>query len=422
MAGEVLLGRAAQDTLTLFVSDLPYVLSLPVTFLLSAILLAYFFGQESWRRLYARLFLFLANFALWMLGSSNFLEAALAEDRPLFLLFSGAMLYLLPVTANLVVAEVMEQPAKKKTLYVVCFYAVLFVLAFFAEIGGGQGFLYTRALYYISLPVSEGFVFVLLRASARGGNRYSRAMLLPLCTLTLLGLLDGANAFFHLTRLPVYIMPLGVLSFLYFILQLLRDQMLREKSLADDAAVLEYRAALAHEQASTDELTLCRNRAAFERELRQTILSVRQSGQPLTCLLLDVDHFKKFNDTYGHEAGDAVLRQFARTVRETLDKTKPFYRWGGEEFIVLTGLELDDAAVLAGEICQRVAGRVAYAEQPVTASIGVSIWHGALDTADRFFARADEALYRAKAAGRDTFRVEQPAALGQQDGKGGDKA
>mgnify|MGYP000087148118 FL=1 len=117
-----------------------------------------------------------------------------------------------------------------------------------------------------------------------------------------------------------------------------------------------------------------------------------------------------------YAAGDMILRGFARTVRAELDKKKSFYRWGGEEFVVLLpGCDLDAAAVVGNRLRRTVAAFLQYEKHPVTVSVGVSVCHGGYDTAQALFERADSALYAAKAAGRNCLRVESPqAAIGEE--------
>ena len=118
---------------------------------------------------------------------------------------------------------------------------------------------------------------------------------------------------------------------------------------------------------------------------------------------MDIDHFKHFNDTYGHEMGDIVLRNFAQCIREQLDEKRPLIRWGGEEFVVLCpGDGLSVAVEMANVLRHAVEKAVLCDKQQVTCSIGVSTWHHGLeDDGEKFFQRADDALYRAKENGRN---------------------
>ena len=383
------MGPAFEQVAEIFFYDLPYVFALPVSFLLLAILLVYVSRDTALRGIYCAIIQFLVTFMLWITMNSHIIHAALkdwAEWGWLALLF----LYLVPISANYVVYAALEQERRRGVFWVIGLYGLCFALATAGEALGWRGYGAMLTVYYGLLPPLEIYTFWQLWQSARQGNRRSRALLLPLVLLTVLGVFDGCNLAFGFTAVPTFFMPLGVFSFF--------------------VVVLQYQAALARERAELDVLTGCRNRMSFEMALREGITDVRQTGRPLACLMFDIDHFKRYNDTFGHEAGDMVLKEFSAVVRQMLDKTKPFFRWGGEEFVILcAGLDLDEAAVLGNTVRRSVAERVNICGQHVTVSVGVSIWHGAFDTAEHLFHRADEALYAAKDAGRNCLRVEEPA-------------
>lgn len=402
------MGPAFEQAAEIFVYDLPYVLALPVAFLLLAILLVYVSRKTVLRRVYIAIIQFLVVFMLWITVNSHIVRALLPAGVSWGAL-SAAFLYLIPISANSVVCEALEPERRRGMRWVVGVYAACFFLATAGELAGVEGYRACMMLYYGLLPPLETYAFWQLWQSMRQGNRRSRALLLPLTLLTVLGVFDGMNMAFHFTPVPTFIMPLGVFSFLFVVLQLQQEQLLREHLLEDQTVHLQYQAAIAKERAELDVLTGCRNRLSFEMALREVITEVRQTGRPLSFMMFDIDHFKRYNDTYGHEAGDEVLKSFSVVVRQMLDKKKPFFRWGGEEFIVLcAGLDLDEAAVLGNAIRRGVAERVVVSGQHVTVSIGVSIWRGAFDTAEHLFQRADDALYAAKHAGRNCLRVEVP--------------
>ncbi|MGN0938119.1 MAG: diguanylate cyclase domain-containing protein [Selenomonas sp.] len=403
------MGPAFEQVAEIFFYDLPYVFALPVSFLLLAILLVYVSRDTALRGIYCAIIQFLVTFMLWITMNSHIIHAVLkdwAEWGWLALLF----LYLVPISANYVVYAALEQERRRGVFWVIGLYGLCFALATAGEALGWRGYGAMLTVYYGLLPPLEIYTFWQLWQSARQGNRRSRALLLPLVLLTVLGVFDGCNLAFGFTAVPTFFMPLGVFSFFVVVLQLQQEQLLREHQLEDQTVHLQYQAALARERAELDVLTGCRNRMSFEMALREGITDVRQTGRPLACLMFDIDHFKRYNDTFGHEAGDMVLKEFSAVVRQMLDKTKPFFRWGGEEFVILcAGLDLDEAAVFGNMVRRSVAEHVNVSGQQVTVSVGVSIWHGAFDTAEHLFHRADEALYAAKDAGRNCLRVEEPA-------------
>ncbi len=167
--------------------------------------------------------------------------------------------------------------------------------------------------------------------------------------------------------------------------------------LADETAV-----ALVHDQllarlaalATTDSLTGLPNRRAWDDQLGQLLARARRTGEPLTVAMVDLDHFKAFNDTHGHVRGDALLATTARRFAAQLRDVDLLARWGGEEFaLALPGCRTDVAAASL----QRLRTQVSHGQ---TCSIGHATWDGT-ESAEQLLARADAALYDAKASGRD---------------------
>lgn len=143
-----------------------------------------------------------------------------------------------------------------------------------------------------------------------------------------------------------------------------------------------------------DELTGLPNRRAWSVELPRAIERARRDGIPLSVAMIDLDHFKRFNDDFGHPAGDKLLKVAALLWSAALRAVDQLARYGGEEFIVL--LPAADAAE-AAEVIERLRPATPAGQ---TFSAGIAEWDG-LETSDELIARADEALYEAKNAGRD---------------------
>ena len=161
------------------------------------------------------------------------------------------------------------------------------------------------------------------------------------------------------------------------------------------------------EMAITDGLTGLHNRRYLERHLATLVTQAAARGRPLSLLILDIDHFKTINDTYGHDAGDAVLREFSDRVRKAVRGIDLAARLGGEEFVVAMPDTDGTLGLLVGErIRQKIASEPFKAESGaaslrVTVSIGVSTLMSSSDTPQSMLKRADEALYRAKRDGRN---------------------
>lgn len=157
-------------------------------------------------------------------------------------------------------------------------------------------------------------------------------------------------------------------------------------------------------EARTDSLTKLANRRAFDDALDRGVNRFRKDGRPMCLLLFDVDHFKKFNDTYGHQAGDEVLRQVANTLSKNAKSTDLACRYGGEEFgLVMPNTTITQARIAAERIREAIqATRVKFDGKSlnVTASMGVAEITKS-DDAARLVRRSDEAIYCAKDNGRN---------------------
>ncbi|VVP58382.1 hypothetical protein PS870_05880 [Pseudomonas fluorescens] len=164
-------------------------------------------------------------------------------------------------------------------------------------------------------------------------------------------------------------------------------------------------------QATLDSLTELPNRRGFDLLAAQAMLEARREPKPLTAMLLDLDHFKVLNDTYGHLAGDQVLIGFARDLESCLRHSDIVCRWGGEEFIVLLkDTDGETGLMIAEKIRQHVEQqRYAYdgKELQLTVSIGLTTLQ-VDETLHTLLSRADHAMYRAKQAGRNRTCVELP--------------
>jgi two-component system cell cycle response regulator len=168
------------------------------------------------------------------------------------------------------------------------------------------------------------------------------------------------------------------------------------------------------ELAVTDPLTGLYNRRYLDSQVEVLVDTAANRGKPLSLLMLDVDYFKAVNDTYGHEAGDRVLRELANRIRKHIRNVDLGFRIGGEEFvIVLPDTEADVALRVAERLRKAVSSRAfplsdGKGALPVTISVGIASFASPSDTLETLLKRADEALYKAKRDGRN--RVIQAAA------------
>ncbi|GAB6841643.1 two-component system cell cycle response regulator [Methylorubrum rhodinum] len=168
------------------------------------------------------------------------------------------------------------------------------------------------------------------------------------------------------------------------------------------------------ELAVTDDLTGLHNRRYLDRQIGTVFGDAMLHQKGLACLLLDIDRFKLINDTWGHEAGDEVLRAFAERIRQQVRPMDILARYGGEEIVmVVPGVDLPEAQAIAERVRERVEAAPFAVQRgtrdiPVTVSIGVAVRRSTDASPADMLGRADAALYRAKSAGRN--RVEAAAA------------
>lgn len=178
-----------------------------------------------------------------------------------------------------------------------------------------------------------------------------------------------------------------------------------------DITVLKNLEAKLREMVATDFLTGLANRRHFFARLEQELSRIhRLDGHCASVLMLDSDHFKKVNDTFGHATGDNVLRHLAVLMRNELRKIDTVGRVGGEEFaVILPGADLTAAEVFAERLRKKVAGTPMAHDDivvPLTVSIGVTGMKASDASADDALVRADRALFRAKECGRNKVAIE----------------
>lgn len=183
------------------------------------------------------------------------------------------------------------------------------------------------------------------------------------------------------------------------------DQQL--KASAAEISQLKDELVTARQEAMTDALTGLANRKMFDFKLREATQEAMETGDPVCLLILDLDHFKRVNDTYGHHIGDQVIKLMAVILKETLKGQDTAARYGGEEFaVVLPKTQITNAVKLAENIRQRLAKKEMVNRKTgeslgsITVSIGVAVFYNREQPSD-LIERADRALYTAKNGGRN---------------------
>ncbi len=288
-------------------------------------------------------------------------------------------------------------------LWLVRMYAVLYLqpdLSLAAQVVNqsiGPGVVILGIVAYLALPARHGLLV------AGGFVLACMAVVLPRVVTEMLRVGLSTDVV-GLLRVGV---TTGVSVALLYALATLKEQVALERARAEGNATL----------ARTDQLTGLPNRRAVHERLQQLLALSDRHGRPLTLAVVDLDHFKRINDTAGHLAGDEVLRAVAAAMSELLRDSDVIGRWGGDELIVvLRETTADAAAASLQRVLDQVraevrplGGEVAEVEsaagQPVTLSVGVAERRVG-DDQDQLLRRADHALYRAKEGGRDRVIVD----------------
>ena len=197
-------------------------------------------------------------------------------------------------------------------------------------------------------------------------------------------------------------------SVLLSVLHDLTERKHAEEQIKDHAVILEFQKlelekanAELEALATTDGLTGLKNHRAFQERLAEEASRASRYGLPLSLILLDVDGFKRYNDTHGHPAGDAVLKTVAQVLQNCARDTDLVARYGGEEFVVVLPQTDSEGAMIFAERLRASVESYPWLPQNVTASFGVASLHLGEEGGTDLIARADRALYRSKAEGRN---------------------
>ncbi len=179
-----------------------------------------------------------------------------------------------------------------------------------------------------------------------------------------------------------------------------------QNRLAEAHAILALKNKELEKLSTTDRLTNLNNRLKLEEILSQELEKTGQNGKDMAVLLLDIDHFKKVNDTYGHQVGDSVLSEFARLILDSIRKVDYASRWGGEEFLVVCPeTDIKSSMSFAEDLRGIIQHHPFTTVNQITCSIGLTISRDG-DDENSIIGRADKALYKAKQNGRNRVEIE----------------
>lgn len=395
------LGTNVDEIRNLFKHDLPFVATIPLNVFMIILMMLYYISPAAPKKLYLCIIVVMLECLVLMTCSTN-LKQLVVESPTAWWYLRRVAIYLLPFSANIVVMHIVDKKYRRLVWMTVMLYLVIFALAVLTELMGLGGLYGFTRVYYPLLPIVEAVVAYTVFSSAKHGNAYAQALLVPLVGMVFAGTYDGFADNLLLFESHQPLVPYSMLTLVYFILFIVRQQVKRERYLMARAAGLQDEVARAIERSEVDVLTQCFNRAKLETVLHDEISLNRTKPDAFSLIMLDIDFFKRINDKYGHDAGDEVLASFAATIRRHIKKTDVFVRYGGEEFIlVCRGDRGDEARVAAERLRRQIEWSSLFDREHITCSVGVASWHGEGDTATKLLKRVDTALYTAKRTGRN---------------------
>lgn len=165
---------------------------------------------------------------------------------------------------------------------------------------------------------------------------------------------------------------------------------------------------LLQKQATTDGLTGLNNHRAFQENFVQEFQRATRYQQPLSVLMIDVDHFKQYNDSFGHPAGDEVLKTVAQILKENARTSDYVARYGGEEFVIILSNTNDESAFVVAERVRKTIEEYPWSRRPITISLGLSCLRAEVDSTAQLLSEADQSLYRSKSQGRNRITLYTP--------------
>ena len=313
-------------------------------------------------------------------------------------ILQGIFIYLRYYNAKSLSTYIEQENPEKTRLHIKAFFAILVYSAFVWNIGAFIGVFYADAPY-------EFISFVLIMGLITAG------------AMSLASILYGYILYFLLMLLPQLFMLsqysdsthqailLLAIVFIPSIIMLAKSINRNIVSHIEDHEALASSVGELHKRSITDGLTEVYNRRHFFETAEHMIELSKREQKTVSLLMLDIDHFKTLNDTYGHQAGDTVLVDLAKEIQGMTRSSDIFARIGGEEFaLFLYDVSIDDARVIAQNICNTIEEHpFIYNEKSleITLSIGVAEIGKEVNTLDKLHHQADKKLYDAKRCGRN---------------------
>jgi diguanylate cyclase (GGDEF)-like protein len=359
-----------------------------------------FFGIKQ--RYYLYYVLFLSAFFVMNASYNGYTFMCFLSDHPTVQNWlQAAGIYLFTITALLFARSFLNLKKYHRALYKITAYLMFLIITIAVLTALFAGYHYHVMLSIILVISVSIYIFCVALYSWIGGNRSARFFLL--------GAASGL--------IGTIITALTVMSFIPFTYMtykandfgMLIDAVLLSIALADRVKISLEKTRIVEKEAKTDVITGLLNRRAYSEISYIEYQRLLRHHRALTVIVFDVDHFKRVNDTYGHDAGDYILKSVGSIVKEVIREYDYAFRMGGDEFLLLLPETNEkQASVLAERIRTRIENKKLVDENrkfSVTASFGIS-QNRKIDTSiENLVKRADKALYKAKKAGRNTVEV-----------------
>ena len=400
-----MLGTSETFLRSLSLSDAIYISSLSVTIALIVFLtmdLVWRGAKEHRRRIQLYIIGYLASFFLWTTGTSSFFPRIYGIPGVWWEIHL-IMLYIMPMFCTRITQDIVSARYIEHTRTIMKIFGIVFATATITEIAGLNGYMNLLFLFYPLLLIGSLVLIYTLIRSNWVHHPACRYACFAMTAMVIFGGIDAVHFAYHRLSAMLSTTVFSIYASIPFIFYTIREQMVRDAALAQENEHLVRELKISQNEAQRDYLTGAYNRHQLDEGFAAFSALSSERGFKFSFAIFDIDHFKSVNDTKGHLAGDAILRQIADTIHEEIDRRHLFIRYGGDEFILLA-LHYDLDAMVA--FCEHLRHILEQRLDGVTLSFGVSTWHGKKDRLRALIDRADRALYLSKKKGRNTVSAE----------------
>ena len=400
-----MLGASETFLRSLSLSDAIYISSLSVTIALIVFLtmdLVWRGAKEHRRRIQLYIIGYLASFFLWTTGTSSFFPRIYGIPGVWWEIHL-IMLYIMPMFCTRITQDIVSARYIEHTRTIMKIFGIVFATATITEIAGLNGYMNLLFLFYPLLLIGSLVLIYTLIRSNWVHHPACRYACFAMTAMVIFGGIDAVHFAYHRLSAMLSTTVFSIYASIPFIFYTIREQMVRDAALAQENEHLVRELKISQNEAQRDYLTGAYNRHQLDEGFAAFSALSSDRGIKFSFAIFDIDHFKSVNDTKGHLAGDAILRQIADTIHEEIDRRHLFIRYGGDEFILLA-LHYDLDAMVA--FCEHLRHILEQRLDGVTLSFGVSTWHGKKDRLRALIDRADRALYLSKEKGRNTVSAE----------------